>query len=115
METSLTKQEQTPKKASYKRSEILPSCWNEDTKLFAGHVVIGHEHHWTGWFSSKEEAQLELRCLEKRLSFEVIDTVEGEGYYPERQDTLEKLYQESGRTNGLYTGLITEQLQLKPC
>jgi hypothetical protein len=51
------------------------------------------------------EAELELRCLEKRLSYELIKTVEDEGSYPERVIAIENLYQQSGRTNGLYTGL----------
>lgn len=51
------------------------------------------------------EATLELRCLEKRINYELIETVEGEGFYPERAIIMEEKYQESGRTNGLYTGL----------
>jgi hypothetical protein len=35
----------------------------------------------------------------------LIETVEGEGYYPERAKVIEEKYQASGRTNGLYTGL----------
>ena len=50
---------------------------------------------------------LELRCLEKRLSFETIETVQDEGYYPERSIMIEEMYQQSGRTNGLYSGLGT--------
>jgi hypothetical protein len=51
------------------------------------------------------EASLELRCLEKRINYELIDTVEGEGFYPHRAIIMEEKYQESGRTNGLYTDL----------
>jgi hypothetical protein len=51
------------------------------------------------------EASLELRCLEKRISYELIKTMEGEGFYPHRAIIMEEKYQESGRTNGLYTGL----------
>lgn len=71
-------------------------------------MKIGSENHYTDCFDSKEEVELELRCLEKRLSFEVIETMEGEGYYPDRAIIMEQKYQKSGRTNGLYTGLIAE-------
>ena len=43
--------------------------------------------------------------MEKRCSYECIETIEGEGYFPERAIIIEELYQKSGRTNGLYTGL----------
>ena len=76
----------------------------EDRKYY-GHVGIGGENHYTGFYSDKEEALLELRCLEKRLSFETIQTTQDEGYYPERSIMIEEMYQQSGRTNGLYTGL----------
>jgi hypothetical protein len=107
METSSIKQEQNQTKVSHKCSEVLPSNWHLVDKLYAGRVVIGPDNYWTEWFDSKEEAALELRCLEKRLSFELVETTEGEGYHPERNEILEQLYQESGRTNCLYTGLIT--------
>ena len=71
-------------------------------------MKIGSENHYTPCFDTKEEVELELRCLEKRLSFETIETMEGEGYYPDRAIIMEQKYQKSGRTNGLYTGLIAE-------
>ena len=69
-------------------------------------VAIGSNHHYTPTFATREETELELRCLEKRLSFETIQTIEMEGVYPERATLMEELYQSSGRTNGLYTGLV---------
>jgi hypothetical protein len=98
-------QEQTTSKVDSKLSQILPSCWHLPNPKYAGHVRIGHESHFTEWFDTKEEAELERRCLEKRLSYELIETVESEGYYPERAIEIEDLYQQSGRTNGLYTDL----------
>lgn len=58
------------------------------------------------------EASLELRCLEKRLNYELIATMEGEGFYPERAIIMEEKYQQSGRTNGLYTGLCLNDGQV---
>ena len=100
--------EQTVSKVDSKISQIVPSGWHIPNPKYAGHIRIGHESHFTEWFNTKEEAELERRCLEKRLSYEVIETVEGEGYYPERAKLIEEKYQASGRTNGLYTGLSTE-------
>ena len=98
-------QEQLTLKPTSKISETLASNYHAKVKSYAGHVYIGGTNHWTKWFDDKEEAALELRCLEKRLSFETIETVEGEGVYPERAQIMEEKYQASGRTDGLYTGL----------
>jgi len=68
-------------------------------------LQIGSDNHYTGYYDTVEEAADELRCLEKRLGYELIKTVEDEGYYPHRAIIMEEKYQESGRTNGLYTGL----------
>lgn len=68
-------------------------------------MQIGGENHYTEVYNNQEEAELELRCLEKRLSFESIKTMQDEGYYPERAIKIEELYKQSGRTNGLYSGL----------
>ena len=95
-------------KTNYKVSQILPTNYHLKEKQYYGHVCIGGDNHYTDCFSDIEEAKLELRCLEKRLSFETIQTVQGEGYYPERSIMIEEMYQKSGRTNGLYTGLGLE-------
>ena len=42
------------------------------------------------------------------LSYELIETVEDEGFYPERAIIMEEKYQKSGRTNGLFIGLNEE-------
>ena len=99
-------------KPTSKINRVLPSNYHEEVRQYAGHVYIGGTNHWTKWFDDKEEAALELRCLEKRLSFETIETVEDEGVYPERAKVMEEQYQASGRTDGLYTGLMTEDGQV---
>jgi hypothetical protein len=111
METSLNTpvQTETSSKIDSKISQIVPSGWHVPDPKYAGHVRIGPENHFTPWFDTRDEAELELRCLEKRLGYELIKTVEEEGYYPERTIALEELYQKSGRTNGLYTGLATKE------
>lgn len=92
-------------KPTSKTSKVISSNYHLDTKKYAGFVYIGGENHYTKWFDDKEEALLELRCLEKRVGFEVIETIEMEGCYPERARIIEEKYQASGRTNNLYTGL----------
>ena len=88
-----------------KRSQVLPSNFHLEEKQYAGFIYIGADAHITSWFETKEEAELELRCLEKKLGYELVETVEMEGMYPERARIIEEKYQASGRTNGLYTGL----------
>jgi hypothetical protein len=70
-------------------------------------VKLGSDNHYTPFYDTLEEALLELRCLEKRLSYETVETIEMEGYYPQRAILIEEKYQASGRTNGLYSGLTT--------
>ena len=74
-------------------------------KHYCGCVRIGSDNYYTTYFDTLDEAQLELRCLEKQLSYELIKTIEDEGFYPQRAILMEELYHQSGRTNGLYTGL----------
>lgn len=95
----------TVQKPMQKRSQVLPSNFHLKEKQYAGFIYIGADAHITSWFETKEEAELELRCLEKKLGYELVETVEMEGMYPERARIIEEKYQASGRTNGLYTGL----------
>lgn len=92
-------------KPTFKRSEVIPSNYHLPEKSYAGIVVVHGELKQTPWLPTKDEAFLELRCLEKQLSYELIETIEMEGFYPERARIVEEKYQASGRTNGLYTGL----------
>jgi hypothetical protein len=92
-------------KMTFKRSEVVPSNYHLSERQYAGFVIINGKVTQTPWFDDKEEAVLELRCLEKQLGYELIETLEMEGFYPERARIVEEKYQASGRTNGLYTGL----------
>lgn len=86
---------------------MLPSNYHLPEKSYYGCVKIGSDNHYTGYFDTIDEAVEELRCLEKRLSYELVKTVEDEGVYPQRAILIEEAYQKSGRANGLYTGLCT--------
>lgn len=102
METSSTEQ----KKPFSKESGVLPSTYHLSERLYVGYVRIGDDVHYTPYFETTEEAETELRCLEKKLSFELIETVDSTSFHPERAKLMEEAYQASGRTSGLYTGLM---------
>ena len=92
-------------KICQKSSQVLPTNYHLPQKSYYGCVKIGEDNHYTGFYDSIDEAVLELRCLEKRLSYETVQTIEMEGYYPQRAILIEEKYQQSGCDNGLYTGL----------
>ena len=102
METSSSPTE----KITQKNSQVLPSNWHLPEKTYYGCVKIGSNNYYTPYYETLDEAILELRCLEKRVNYELVNTIEMEGYYPERAILIEESYQKSGRTNGLYTGLV---------
>jgi hypothetical protein len=89
----------------FKRSQVLPTNYHMKEKQYFGCIHVGSKNYYTDYFDNIDEAADELRCLEKRINFELIKTVEDEGFYPERAIIMEEKYQESGRENGLYTGL----------
>jgi len=60
------------------------------------------------WQTSIDEADSDLRCMINNLNYDLIETVEDEGFYPERAIIMEEKYQKSGRTNGLFNGLNEE-------
>jgi hypothetical protein len=70
--------------------------------------VIGGEMHWGKWQEDFGEADSDLRCMINNLNYDLIDTVEEEGFYPERAIIMEEKYQKSGQTNGLFIGLNEE-------
>lgn len=98
----------TTEKIYQKSSQVFPSNHHLPEKSYYGCVRIGKDNHYTDFYPTLDEALSELRCLEKRLSYELVNTVEMEGMYPQRAILIEEAYQKSGRTNGLYTGLMTE-------
>ena len=101
METSLNKLE----KVTQKHSEILPTCYHEKNSKWIGVIAIGPDNYWTEPNADKDEIESDLRILQKRLTYELIETTEMEGVYSERATIIEEKYQASGRNNGLYTGL----------
>ena len=91
--------------AIQKTSDVIPSAWHIKDPKWVGYIAVDGDMQWTDYFDTKEEAETELRCLQKRTSYEVIKTKEDEGFYPERAKVLESQYQMMGLTSGLYTDL----------
>ena len=102
----------TTEKPCSKISQVLPTNYHLPERQYYGCVRIGASNYYTPCYETVSEAALELRCLEKNLSFELIKTIEEEGCYPERAILIEELYQQSGRTDCLYTGLSTSNGQI---
>lgn len=98
------------KKPFSKSSQVLPTNFHLTERKYVGHVLIGSENYYTDCFDTKGEALDELRCLEKKLSYELIETIQDEGFHPERAKLIEEAYQASGRINSLYTGLMVKDV-----
>lgn len=90
-----------------KTSRVTLSNHHLPEKKYAGFVFIDGVNHFTDWVDTEAEASLKLYELKNELNYDLIETMEMEGFYPERAKIIEDRYQASGRTNGLYTGLCT--------
>ena len=77
-------------------------------ELTIKHTETGRE------YLSEEEAKAALDDLADSIDYDSIETVEGEGCYPERVRIMDERYKKSGRDakdhpmHGLYTGLAEE-------
>ena len=92
---------------------VVPSNNHLPEKKYAALIDIGGELTWSVfWRDDLEEAELDLRCMINNLNFDLIETMTCEGMYPERAIMMEEKYQSSGRTNGLFTGLMTEDVKI---
>lgn len=91
-----------PELVAFKRSSVLPTAFHVPDPEYWGYVFDGSEMHWTAVFKDKEEAENELRCLQKQLSFELIKTKEDQGFYPERAKIIENQYHKGNCTSGHY-------------
>ena len=95
-------------KVTLKKSEVVPSNFHLDEKQFAPMVVIGGDTTFGAWCDTKEEAQARLNHLEIATDYHNYPTKQEEGVYPERSRIMEELYNKSGRTNSIFTGLAEE-------
>lgn len=104
----LTMQKPTISKVISKRTDVLPVAFHVPNSPYVGLVVIGSKNYWSDYCETKEEAQVALKELKEALDYDSIETMEMEGFYPERADKISDLYRESGRTCGTYSGLYQE-------
>jgi hypothetical protein len=91
-----------PELVAFKRSSVIPTAFHVANPDYIGYIWDGNEMHWTEVFKNKDEAENELRCFEKRISYELIKTMEEQGFYPERAMILENQYQKGNCTTGVY-------------
>ena len=64
------------------------------------------------WCDTKEEAAARLNHLEIATDYHNYATKQEEGVYPERSRIMEELYNKSGRTNSIFTGLAEEYVEV---
>lgn len=99
-------------KVTLKKSEVVPSNFHLDEKQFAPMIVINGETTFGAWCDTKEEAKARLNHLEIALDYHNYPSKQEEGVYPERSRIMEELYNKSGRTNSIFTGLAEEYVQV---
>jgi len=90
---------------------IVPSHNHLDpeTRKYCAMVEIGGDVFWgVEWQEDFGEADSDLRCMINNLNYELVETMADEGVYPDRAIIMEEKYQQSGRTNGLFTGLMSQ-------
>ena len=95
-------------KVTLKKSEVVPSNFHLEEKSYAPMVVIGGDVTFGAWCNTKEEAVARLNHLEIATDYHNYPTKQEEGVYPERSRIMEELYNKSGRTNSIFTGLADE-------
>ena len=99
-------------KVTLKKSEIYPSNYHLEEKQYAPMVVIGADTTFGAWCDTKEEAVARLNHLEIATDYHNYSTKQEEGVYPERSRIMEELYNKSGRTNSIFTGLAEEYVEV---
>jgi len=100
------------KKITRKKSQILPSNYHLPECSYVACIEIDGELYWSEYCETKEEAKKEQRLLEQKYEYDIYETKEDEGVYPERGRIMEDLYQKSGRTNSVFTGLNTTDVEI---
>ena len=99
-------------KVTLKKSEVVPSNFHLEEKHYAPMVVIGGETTFGAWCGTEEEAAARLNHLEIATDYHNYPTKQEEGVYPERSRIMEELYNKSGRTNSICTGLAEEYVEV---
>ena len=87
---------------AYKSSQVLPTAYHIKDPMYVAFIFDGDKTYWSEPFEDKSEAENELRCMEKQISFELIKTMQDAGFYPERSTILENQYQKGNCKSGCY-------------
>tara|TARA_Y100001937_G_scaffold104355_1_gene144244 strand:- start:1993 stop:2304 length:312 start_codon:yes stop_codon:yes gene_type:complete len=97
----------------------MPSNFHLEEKQYAPMVVINGETTFGAWCDTKDEAKARLCHLEIALDYFSYPTKESEckgregaRIQAERAANMERWYQESGRTNSIFTGLAQEHVKI---
>ena len=99
-------------KVTSKSSQLMSSNFHLEEKQYAPMVVINGETTFGAWCDTKEEAAARLNHLEIATDYHNYPTKQEEGVYPERSRIMEELYNKSGRTNSIFTGLAEEYVEV---
>jgi len=106
-------------KITSKSSKLFQSNYHLSEKQYAPMVIIDGETTCGAWCDTAEEAKARLCHLEIALDYFAYDTKEALGtgregmrIQAERAANMEKWYQESGRTNSIFTGLAKEHVEI---
>lgn len=96
----------TPETVAYKQSSVIPTAFHIPNPKYIGYIWDGNQMHWTKVFADEGDAEDELRCLQKQLSYELIKTMVDDGFYPSRAIIVENQYQKGNCTSGLYNEVV---------
>jgi len=106
-------------KVTSKSSQLMASNYHLEEKQYAPMVVIDGETTFGAWCDTKDEAKARLCHLEIALDYFSYTSRELEGkgregqkIQAERAANMERWYQESGRTNSIFTGLAKEHVEI---
>jgi len=116
----MTTQETPKKKAVSKNAGLSPIAYHiVPYKTWWGHVSINGEIHFTKAYKYKKRAYNALEKLKQKLNYDSIETMQGEGCYPERVKIIKELYEKDGRESeehpfhSMYSGLAEKYLNNK--
>ena len=97
-----------------KKKDVMPTAWHVTNPDYIGYITVGSDSLYTDSFKTEEEAKAALDDLAASIDYDSIETVQGEGCYPERVKIMNERYKKSGSDakdhpmHGLYTGLAEE-------
>ena len=107
------------RKITSKSSKLFPSNFHLEDKQYAPMVIIDGETTFGAWCDTEDEAKARLCHLEIALDYFTYETKEalstgreGMRIQAERAANMERWYQESGRTNSIFTGLAKEHVEI---